>query len=178
MGRIGQEVSKRLRPFEPGEIVYFDPMRLPAEREKALGVRYLPLDEVLKTADAVTLHVPLSDATRHMIDARSLKLMKPTSVVINTARGGLVDEHALAAALRDGTIGGAALDVFSEEPPPAEHPLLGLENVLLTPHLAGPTWESYPRRFENCFANLARVARGEAPQWVIPELAELLAARR
>jgi glyoxylate reductase/D-3-phosphoglycerate dehydrogenase len=177
MGRIGQEVTKRLRPFEPGEIVYFDPVRLSAEREAQLGVRYLPLDELLKVADAVTLHVPLSDATRHMIDARSLALMKPSAVVINTARGGLIDEAALADALRSGRLAGAGLDVFSQEPPPADHPLLSLENVLLTPHLAGPTWESYPRRFENCFANLARVSRGEAPQWVIPELAELAVAR-
>jgi phosphoglycerate dehydrogenase-like enzyme len=178
MGRIGQEVAKRLRPFEPGAILYFDPVRLPAAREQALSVEYRPLDEVLKAADAVTLHVPLSDATRHLIDAPSLALMKPSAVVINTARGGLIDEPALADALRSGRLAGAGLDVFSEEPAPADHPLLGLENVLLTPHMAGPTWESYPRRFENCFANLARVARGEAPQWVIPELAELLAAAR
>jgi phosphoglycerate dehydrogenase-like enzyme len=177
MGRIGQEVARRLRPFEPGEIVYFDPIRLSAEREAALGVRYLPLPDLLAAADAVTLHVPLNDATRNLIDAHSLKLMKPSAVVINTARGGLIDELALAEALKSGIIAGAALDVFSEEPAPAGHPLLGLENVLLTPHLAGPTWESYPRRFENCFANLARVARGEAPQWVIPELAQLAVAR-
>jgi phosphoglycerate dehydrogenase-like enzyme len=84
---------------------------------------------------------------------------------------------ALAAALREGRIAGAGLDVFSQEPPPPDHPLLGLENALLTPHIAGPTWESYPRRFANCFENLARVARGESPNWVIPELAQLALAR-
>jgi phosphoglycerate dehydrogenase-like enzyme len=177
MGRIGQNVAARLRLFEPGEIVYYDPVRLPAERERHLGVRYLPFDELLRVADAVTLHVPLSDATRHMVDARALGLMKPSAVVINTARGGLIEEAALAAALAEGRIAGAGLDVFSQEPPPADHPLLGLENVLLTPHIAGPTWESYPRRFANCLENLARVARGEAPKWVIPELAEVGLAR-
>lgn len=177
MGRIGQNVAARLRPFEPGEIVYYDPIRPSAEREKALGVRYLPLDDLLKVSDVVTLHVPLMPETRNMIDARALKLMKTTAVIVNTSRGGLIDEHDLAAALRDGTIAGAGLDVFSKEPPPADHPLFELKNVLLTPHMAGPTWESWPRRFQNCFENIVRVSRGEAPQWVIPELAELVPAR-
>jgi phosphoglycerate dehydrogenase-like enzyme len=99
--------------------------------------------------------------------------MKQSAVVINTARGGLVDEDALAAALREGRIMGAGLDVLSQEPPPADHPLLSLPNVVLTPHSAGPTWESYPRRFANCFANIERVHRGEPPQWVVEELADL-----
>jgi len=175
MGRIGQEVSRRLRPFEPAEIVYYDPARLSAEREAALGVRYLPLDDLLGAADVVTLHVPLSERTRNLIDARALGLMKPSAVLINTARGGLVDEVALAEALRAGRLAGAGLDVFSQEPAPADHPLLSIETALLTPHLAGPTWESYPRRFANCFENIARVARGESPEWVIPELRELAA---
>ena len=96
-------------------------------------------------------------------------------MIVNTSRGGLIDEAALAEALEQGTIAGAGLDVFSQEPPPADHPLFGLKNVLLTPHMAGPTWESYPRRFANCFANIARVAGGESPQWVIPELLETVA---
>jgi glyoxylate reductase/D-3-phosphoglycerate dehydrogenase len=174
MGRIGQNVATRLRPFEPGEMVYYDPIRPPAERENALGVRYLPLDELLKVSDIVTLHVPLMPETRNLIDARALKLMKPTAVVVNTSRGGLIHEEDLAEALANGTIAGAGLDVFSQEPPPADHPLFGLQNVLLTPHMAGPTWESWPRRFQNCFENIQRVAKGETPQWVIPELAELV----
>jgi phosphoglycerate dehydrogenase-like enzyme len=176
MGRIGQNVAARLRPFEPGEIVYYDPIRPSAEREKQLGVRYLPLDELLKVSDIVTLHVPLMPETRDMIDARALKLMKPTAVIVNTSRGGLIHEADLAEALANGTIAGAGLDVFSQEPPPADHPLFKLDNVLLTPHMAGPTWESWPRRFQNCFENIQRVARGETPQWVIPELAELVPA--
>jgi phosphoglycerate dehydrogenase-like enzyme len=174
MGRIGQEVVKRVRPFEPGEIVYFDPFRQSPEREKQLGVRYVSKEELLRTADIVTVHVPLTPETHHWIDAAALKLMKPTAVLINTSRGGLVDESALAEALQSGTIAGAGLDVFSKEPPDPDNPLLKLENALLTPHMAGPTWESYPRRFENCFANIVRVASGEPPQWVIPELADLV----
>jgi phosphoglycerate dehydrogenase-like enzyme len=175
MGRIGQEVARRLRPFEPGQILYFDPVRLSAERERALGVAYRPLDDLLRAADVVTLHVPLSDRTRHLIDARALGLMQPSAVLINPARGGLIDEAALAEALRAGRLAGAGLDVFSEEPAPPDHPLLAIESALLTPHMAGPTWESYPRRFTNCFANIARVAAGQPPEWVIPELRELVA---
>jgi len=174
MGRIGQNVAARLRPFEPGEIVYYDPMRPSAEREKQLGVRYLPLDELLKTADIVTLHVPLMPETQDLIDARALKLMKPTAVIVNTSRGGLINENDLAEALTEGTIAGAGIDVFSQEPPPPDHPLFTAPNALLTPHMAGPTWESWPRRFQNCFENIVRVSKGEAPQWVIPELAELV----
>jgi phosphoglycerate dehydrogenase-like enzyme len=99
--------------------------------------------------------------------------MKPTAVLINTARGGLVDEAALAAALSDRRILGAGLDVLSQEPPPPHHPLLRAPHAVLTPHVAGPTWQSWPRRFANCFANIARVERGEPPEWVVPELADL-----
>jgi phosphoglycerate dehydrogenase-like enzyme len=172
MGRIGQEVAKRLAGWE-AIIVYYDPIRLSAERERELGVRYVGLDALLRTADVVTVHVPLNVHTRHLIDAESLSLMKPTAVLVNTARGGLVDEDALAAALREDRILGAGLDVLSQEPPPADHPLLELSNVILTPHTAGPTWQSFPRRFANCFANIERVQRGEKPLWVVEELADL-----
>jgi phosphoglycerate dehydrogenase-like enzyme len=173
MGRIGQEVAERLRGWE-ADLVYYDPRRLDAERERALGVRYLALDDLLAAADVVSVHVPLNDATRHLIDARALGLMKPTAAIVNTSRGGLIDEDALFQALQERKIGGAGLDVFDQEPPPADHPLLKIPNAVLTPHLAGPTWQSWPRRFGNCYANIARVERGEQPQWVVPELADLL----
>jgi glyoxylate reductase/D-3-phosphoglycerate dehydrogenase len=173
MGRIGQEVAKRLAGWD-ATLVYYDPFRLSPQRERELGVRHIELDELLRTADAVTVHVPLNAQTRHLIDAESLSLMKPTAVLVNTARGGLVDEEALAQALREGRILGAGVDVLSQEPPPAEHPLLELSNVVLTPHTAGPTWQSFPRRFANCFANIERVQRGEPPLWVVEELADLV----
>src|SRR6266851_2956783 len=172
MGRIGQEVAKRLAGWE-ATIIYYDPFRLSVERERELGVTYVSLDALLRQADAVTVHVPLNAATRNLIDAESLSLMKPTAVLVNTARGGLVDEKALAVALRDGQILGAGLDVLSEEPPPLDHPLLELANVILTPHSAGPTWQSFPRRFANCFANIERVQNGKPPLWVVEELADL-----
>jgi phosphoglycerate dehydrogenase-like enzyme len=172
MGRIGQEVAKRLAGWQ-ATILYYDPFRLSAEHEQALGVRYVELDGLLRAADAVTVHVPLNAQTRNLIDAESLSLMKPTAVLVNTARGGLVDEDALATALRAGRILGAGLDVLNQEPPPADHPLFGLPNVILTPHTAGPTWQSFPRRFANCFANIERVQRGEKPLWVVEELADL-----
>jgi phosphoglycerate dehydrogenase-like enzyme len=173
MGRIGQQVAERLQNWG-ATLTYYDPFRLAPQRERALGITYLPLEELLRAADAVTIHVPLSDETRHLIDARALGLMKPTAVLVNTARGELVDERALAEAIRGGRIGGAGLDVLSQEPPPKEHPLFGLPNVILTPHVAGPTWQSWPRRFGNCYANIARVQRGEKPEWVVPELADLV----
>ena len=172
MGRIGQEVAKRLTGWE-ATILYYDPFRLSAERERELGVTYVDLSSLLRRSDAVTVHVPLNASTRNLIDAESLSLMKPTAVLVNTARGGLVDEEALAAALRDGRILGAGLDVLSQEPPPVDHPILELSNVILTPHSAGPTWQSFPRRFANCFANIERVQSGKPPLWVVDELADL-----
>jgi len=172
MGRIGREVAQRLAGWG-AKLVYYDPLRLPTEVEQQLGARYLELDALLRTADAVTIHVPLNAKTRNLIDAESLSLLKPSAVVVNTARGGLVDEDALAAALRDGRLLGAGLDVFSVEPISAESPLLERSNVVLTPHSAGPTWQSFPRRFANCFANIERVQRGERPQWIVEELADL-----
>ena len=173
MGRIGQEVALRLRGWG-ATLIYHDPIRLPAERERDLGVAFVSLEDLLARADVVTVHVPLSSATRHLIDARALARMKPTAVLVNTARGELVDEAALAEALRSGRIGGAGLDVLSAEPPPVDHPLLSAPNTVLTPHVAGPTWQSWPRRFGNAYANIARVQRGERPQWVVPELADLI----
>jgi phosphoglycerate dehydrogenase-like enzyme len=172
LGRIGQEVAKRLAGWE-ATIVYYDPYRLSPERERELGVRYVELDELLRTADVVTVHVPLNAKTHHLIDAESLSIMKSTAVLVNTARGELVDEEALVTALRERKILGAGLDVLSQEPPPADHPIFELPNALLTPHTAGPTWQSFPRRFANCFANIERVQRGEKPLWVVEELADL-----
>lgn len=173
LGRIGQQVAQRLRGWD-AHLVYYDPYRLDPERERELGVTYRPLDDLCRECDVVTVHVPLNAETQHLIDGRRLGLMKPTTVLINTARGELVDETALAVALRDGQIGAAGLDVFTQEPPPGDHPLLQAPNAILTPHVAGPTWQSWPRRFENGFANIARVQRGDPPQWVVPELADLI----
>jgi (S)-sulfolactate dehydrogenase len=117
-------------------------------------------DALLAEADVVTLHVPLTDATRHLIDGARLAQMKPGAILINTARGGVVDEAAVAAALKSGRLGAAALDVFEQEPLPAGSPLAGCPNLLLTPHIAGVTSESNTRVSaliaDNVLAALAR----------------------
>ena len=143
LGRIGGHVAQLARAFGM-QIVGHDPYLLP-ERAAELHVRLLTIDALLRAADVVTLHVALTDETHHLIDANRLKLMKPTAVLINTARGELVDEVALADAIREKRIGGAALDVFSVEPLPADSPLRGLNRVILTPHLAASTAEAQER---------------------------------
>jgi D-3-phosphoglycerate dehydrogenase len=143
LGRIGGHVAQLGRAFGM-QVVGHDPYLLP-ERAADLHVRLLPLEALLRAADVVTLHVALTDQTHHLIDAERLKLMKPTAVLINTARGELVDEAALAEAVKAKRIGGAAIDVFAVEPLPADSPLRGLDRVILTPHLAASTAEAQER---------------------------------
>jgi D-3-phosphoglycerate dehydrogenase len=143
LGRIGAHVAQLARAFGM-QVVGHDPY-LPPERAAELHVRLLPIDQLLRAADVVTLHVALTDQTHHLIDADRLKLMKPTAVLINTARGELVDEAALADAIKEKRIGGAAIDVFAVEPLPADSPLRGLDRVILTPHLAASTAEAQER---------------------------------
>jgi D-3-phosphoglycerate dehydrogenase len=143
LGRIGAHVAQLARAFGMS-VVAHDPYLLP-ERAAELGVPLLSLEELLRTADVVTLHVALTDQTHHLINAERLRLMKPTATLINTARGELVDEAALADAVREKRIGGAAIDVFSVEPLPADSPLRALDRVLLTPHLAASTAEAQER---------------------------------
>jgi glyoxylate reductase/D-3-phosphoglycerate dehydrogenase len=109
-----------------------------------------------------------------MIGAAELALMKPQAVLVNTSRGPVLDEAALTRALADGKLFGAGLDVFDREPPPHDNPLLALDNVLLTAHFAGPTFDNNVTRLRNAFDNVQRVHRGERPLWVVPELAELV----
>lgn len=140
LGNIGALVVERALGLKMNVIGY-DPFITP-ERAKQLGVELAELDEVIKRADVLTLHVPLTDKTRNLINAEKLKTMKPSAILINCARGGIVDEKALDQALKDGTIAAAALDVFEVEPPPADHPLLQNEKVIYTPHLGASTVEA------------------------------------
>ncbi|HEX6007325.1 MAG TPA: 2-hydroxyacid dehydrogenase, partial [Burkholderiales bacterium] len=168
-GMIGRTLAKRLMGFEV-TLLYFDPIRLSGADEAKLAMSYRPLDDLLRASDVVTLHAPYNASTRHLVGDRTLGLMKRDAILINTARGELVDDDALYRALRDGRIWGAGLDAFHPEPPDPKNPLLTLPNVVLSPHAAGPTWESWPKRFGNSYANIERVARGEPPLWVVPEL--------
>jgi len=172
LGTIGKKVARIARAFGM-RVQYYDIARLPEHEEDALGVRFRLLRELLASSDFVTMHVPLNDSTRHMIGTNELALMKPTAVIVNTSRGPVIDEVALTKALADNKIFGAGLDVFDQEPPPPDNPLFKLNNVLLTSHFAGPTWDNHTARFRNAFDNVQRVARGEKPLWVVPELAEL-----
>jgi phosphoglycerate dehydrogenase-like enzyme len=169
LGTIGKKVARRAAAFGM-RILYYDIARLAEDAEDALGVRFVLLPELLRTADIVTLHVPLNDVTRNMISTRELGMMQASGVLINTCRGPVVDETALHVALTSGRIAAAGLDVMVEEPPIANHPLFALENVTFTPHMAGPTWDNWFKAFRNAFDNVQRVARGERPLWVIPEL--------
>jgi phosphoglycerate dehydrogenase-like enzyme len=172
LGTIGKKTAKLARAFGM-RVQYYDTVRLSEEHAEQIGVRFALLEELLKSSDIVSLHVPLLAETRHMIDADRLRLMKPSAYLINTCRGPVVDEIALVEALTNGTIAGAGLDVFEQEPPPPNNPLFPLPNVVLTAHFAGPTWDTQYSRFRNAFDNCQRVARGDKPLWVIPELKEL-----
>jgi len=170
LGNIGKKVARRAAAFD-ARVQYHDILRLTEAEEDALGVRFVLLNELLRTSDIVTLHVPLNDSTRGMIGARELSQMKSGAILVNTCRGPVVDENALYEALKGKRLAGAGLDVLVEEPPAKNHPLFTLPNVTLTPHSAGPTWENWTARFRNGFDNIERVAAGRKPLWVIPELA-------
>jgi glyoxylate reductase len=161
LGQIGAATARRARAFGM-RIAYAGRRRADAGLESELDAEQLELDELLTVADVVSIHTPLSDATRHLIDARRLALMKPAAHLVNTSRGPVVDEAALAAALRDGTIAGAGLDVFEREP--EIHPgLRGLENVVLIPHLGSATIETRTAMGVLAAENAAAVLRGERP---------------
>ena len=151
-------------------VQYYDIARLSEDEEDALGVQVPPAARAAAHLRLRLAHVPLNASTRHMIGAGELALMKPTAILVNTCRGPVIDEPALVRALGDGKLFGAGLDVFDQEPPPADNPLLKLDNVVLTAHFAGPTWDNHVARFRNAFDNVQRVARGEPPLWVVPEL--------
>ena len=175
LGNIGQQVTRRIKAFD-ARVIYYDVFRRSREEEERLGVEYVPLDTLIETADIVSLHVPLNDSTRHMIGAGELSRMKQKAVLINTCRGEVVDEAALIKALQEHRIMGAGLDCQEKEPADPNNPLLKLPNVTLTPHNAGPTVDSYRKRFGNGYANIQRVASGQPPLWVIPEMRDLFPA--
>ena len=161
LGKIGLATARRARAFGM-EIAYAGRRRAAEDVEAELSARFLPLDELLTTADVVTLHCPLSADTRHLIDAAALARMQPSSHLVNTTRGPVVDEAALAEALRAGAIAGAGLDVFEREP--EVHPdLLELENVVLIPHLGSATIETRTAMGVLAAENVVAVLGGSAP---------------
>src|SRR3990172_1433601 len=142
-GRIGGEVARRARAFGMRVLVH-DPF-LNAERARALDVEIATLDDVLEKGDVISVHVPLTEITRNLVGEAQIARMKRGVLLLNVARGGVVDEQALLSALQSGQVGGAALDVFETEPLPSDHPFRTLPNVVLTPHLGASTSEAQHR---------------------------------
>jgi len=160
-GHIGRAVAKRLCHGFECRVLYYDVCRLSTETETACGMVYASLEELLRQADIVSLHVPLMPGTRGLIGAEALAVMKPSAVLINTSRGGVVDESALIEALEKGVIASAGLDVFAKEPPDRDNPLLRMDNVVVTPHNGGGTVDTMKRIVGHAFDNILRVERGE-----------------
>jgi D-3-phosphoglycerate dehydrogenase len=159
-GAVGKEVAKRLRGFEV-TILYYDPVRASRDFEQSLGISYADLDALVRTADIVSLHLPLLPQTAGIISATRIRAMKSGAVLINCARGGLADEAALVAALKDGRLFGAGIDAFANEPPVSSE-LLALDNTVVTSHLAGATLDNFSGIVARGVENAKAVLRGEA----------------
>lgn len=166
LGRIGRRVAQMAAGGFSMRVVGYDPF-VPQEQDVAHVERTPSLEQLLEQADLVTLHLPLTDRTKNMIDARRLAQMKPTAYLINTARGGIVDEAALIAALKNGVIAGAGLDVTQAEPPDFGSPLFGMENVVLTPHDAAHTAEAFENMALHAAQGIDEVLRGDRPTWPV-----------
>jgi glyoxylate reductase len=171
MGAIGQSLARRAKAFGM-DIVYSDARQAPAEVERELGARRVELDELLRTADVVSIHAPLMDETRHLINADTLALMKESAYLVNSARGPIIDEAALVDALKAGKIAGAGLDVYENEP--ETHPgLLELDNVVLLPHLGSATVETRTAMGVLAAENAVATLKGEPPKTPVnPEVLE------
>ncbi len=166
MGAIGQRVAKLLVGYDC-DTVYYKRTRVSAALEQELHARYLPLDELLKASDVVTMHNSLNKSTIGMIGREQLAMMKPTSFLVNTTRGACIDQDALYDALTSGGIAGAALDVLAEEPTPSDNPFWKLNNVIITPHQSGISQEAVTRSAAFAFANVRRAALGEPIQSLV-----------
>lgn len=170
---IGRRLARVARGFGM-QVVYYDVNRLPPHEEDEIDVTFRLMSELLAASDVISLHVPLLPSTRNMIGAEEFARMKPSAVLINTARGPVVDEAALVTALSTGQIAGAGLDVLEKEPPEADNPLFSLKNVVFTPHQAGHIVHYFEPALRNAFLNVQRVLGGMDPNWVIPEQRGLL----
>jgi len=163
LGRIGGELARRARGFSM-TVLYHDAVRRSQAEEADLGLEYVPeLETLLARSDFVSVHVPLSDATRHLMGAQQFSAMKPTAVLINTSRGPVVDQRALYEALRDGTIFAAGIDVTEVEPIPSDDPLLGLDNIIIAPHIASASFDTRRSMALMAADNLLAGVRGEVP---------------
>jgi glyoxylate reductase len=177
LGRIGKAVARRAKGFDM-KVLYYDVQR-DRRAEEELGVTYRSLEEVLRESDYITLHVPLTKETFHLIGRRELSMMKRGAYLINTSRGAVIDEKELYRALKEGVIAGAALDVFEKEPIDPENPLLTLDNVVLAPHIASASVETRTKMAVTAARNLVAVLVGEEPPNLVnPEVKKIRPLRR
>ncbi len=168
-GRIGKIMAKRASGFDM-RVIYYDVFRMSPEDEAAYHVTYMPMDDVLRQADFVSVHTPYMPSTHHLISARELSLMKPSAILINTARGPIVDEKALVKALQTGTIAGAGLDVFENEPA-VEAELMTMENVVIVPHIASASLKTRTLMATMARDNIVAHFHGERPPNIVnPEV--------
>ena len=161
-GQAGRELAKRAQAFSTN-IIYNKRNRLSLAEEDELNIKYTSFEEILQQSDILSVHVPLTDETRGMIGENEIASMKKGAILVNVARGEVVDAHALADAIKSGHLSGAGVDVFDPEPISVDNPLIGLENVILTPHVAGATGGAKANGVRICFQNLMRVLDGETP---------------
>jgi len=161
-GAIGRAVARRAKGFGM-KILYYDIVRAPKEVEEELSAEYRDLESLLKESDIITIHTPLTKETYHLVNDERLKLVKKGVILINAARGPIVDTNALVRALSEGRIAGAGLDVFEEEPLPPNHPLTMFKNVVLAPHIASATYESRLEMASKAAENLIAFAEGKVP---------------
>jgi len=161
LGAIGKQVVHKVQAFGAA-VQYYDVFRLTPEEEVRLGVTYVDLEELLKTSDIISLHLPLTEATKHLIRKETIGLMKASAIIINTTRGEIINEEDLVESLQHKRILGAGLDVVENEPPAIDSPLLSLKNVILTPHMGGSTFDINTAMVKRCMDNIVRISRGES----------------
>lgn len=162
IGNIGRAVARLMRGFG-AEVQYYDARRLPPDTEEGEGLRYVDKETLFRTSDVITLHVPLVPETKYLVNRETMKMMKKNAVIINAARGGVVNEADLYEALTEGTIAGAALDVLEQEESPASaagNPLFSLDNTVITPHMGASTDEVLQAMVERCYENVTGVEEG------------------
>ena len=173
-GAIGQATAERLRP-NGTEVYYYARHRRDEETEKQLGVTYLPLEKLAARCDIISLHLPATAESTHLVDRDFLARMKPGAFLVNTARGAIIDDEALCEAIRSGHLAGAALDCYDPEPAAADHPVVRLaaefpERLVLLPHQSGITQTSFRNVYRMLFANLERLAAGEKPERIVNKM--------
>ena len=165
-GNIGRQVALKVQAFG-AKVQYYDPFRLSPEKEEEFRMHYVPFDELIRTSDVITVHVPLLDSTFHMIGEKEIAAMKDGAVIINTSRGGIVDDHALAMAVKSGKLAGAGLDVVENEPLAVGDELLTNPNIIVTPHVGGGTADIGEAIMPMLADDIKRFAKGEEPQFVV-----------